>query len=138
MKKIFVFLCLFLLTSCQQSSTVELAGETIFVEIARTPKEQSLGLMHRTLLDPNKGMIFVYEDAAPRFFWMKNTLIPLDMIFIDSELKVLNIQTAQPCTLDPCVVYDSKGDAQYVLEVNAGFAQQHNLQPGDNVKLNLL
>src|SRR6266705_5203910 len=68
------------------------------VEVANTPETWEHGLMERAALAPNAGMLFVFPDVAPRTFWMMNTLIPLDMLFIDTDHRVINIQeNAMPC-----------------------------------------
>ena len=114
---------------------VLVSGATIDVEIAKTPEELSRGLMNRATLPENGGMLFVFSDSAPRAFWMKNTLIPLDIIFISSDTKITNIEHALPCKADPCPLYRSRGNAMYVLEVNGGFSQTHGISEGDDVGL---
>jgi len=106
----------------------------ISLEIARTPKEREKGLMFREELDRDKGMLFVFDDEAPRSFWMKNTLIPLDMMFIDSEKKIIKIiENAQPCRNDPCRHYSSEIPAMYVLEMNSGFVRKNNIKEEDRI-----
>ena len=85
--------------------------------------------MSRKHLDENAGMIFVFPDAAPRTFWMHNTEIPLDMIFVNSSFRVIGIVTnAAPETDTPRSV---EGDARYVLEVNGGFCAKNGIKAGD-------
>src|SRR5918998_1318617 len=104
-------------------------AKTVFIEIADDTPEQERGLMFRKSLGPNSGMLFVYDDLAHRSFWMKNTYIPLDMIFLDNDLKIIDIKKdVQPCLQeDPCPSYPSAGPAKYVLEVNAGFTDQNSI-----------
>jgi uncharacterized membrane protein (UPF0127 family) len=138
MKKIFILMLIsFVLVSCAFAPSVEIGDNTVFVELALTYKVQMKGLMFREHLGENDGMLFVFEKDEPRSFWMKNTLIPLDMIFIDSTYTIVDIKTAVPCEKDPCPGYDAKGPAKYVLEVNSDFAEKHKIEIGDEVKLNI-
>ncbi len=134
MKKRLILILLLLLVSCQHQSSVTLHEKKIFVETANTDEQRSVGLMYRTNLDPNKGMLFVYPNEDTRGFWMKNTLIPLDMIFINSHFKIIDIHSAEPCK-NECIPYGSAGKAQYVLEVNKNYAQQNNIHQGDTVEI---
>jgi uncharacterized membrane protein (UPF0127 family) len=99
---------------------VEIGEERINVELARTPAEMQQGLMFRKSLCDDCGMLFVFESEGFHSFWMKNTLIPLDMLFIDANLTVVDVIHAVPCEQDPCQIYAPKGKALYVLEVNGG------------------
>lgn len=107
------------------------------VEIAATEAQRQVGLMNRTALDENKGMLFIFQSEGYMNFWMKNTLIPLDMLFIDSTGHISHIvHDARPCTaaLDQdCPKYNSAASVKYVLEINAGLAQQWQLGEGDRV-----
>jgi uncharacterized protein len=97
------------------------------VELARTPEAQERGLMYRQRLDPDAGMLFVFEREAPHAFWMKNTLLPLDMLFIGDDGVVRAIVERKPLTLET----DDGGVAcRYVLEVNAGWAREHGVGTG--------
>ncbi|MHC4845638.1 MAG: DUF192 domain-containing protein, partial [Planctomycetota bacterium] len=73
-----------------------MAGRTVSVELAVTPVARNNGLMHRTSLDPDAGMLFIFTDDKARTFWMRNTLIPLDIIFLDADGTVQNIEQGQP------------------------------------------
>jgi YVTN family beta-propeller protein len=109
-------------------------GIPVYVDVANDPEEQSRGLMFRNSMEWNNGMLFVYEDVEHLSFWMKNTYIPLDMIFVDKDLRIVDIkEDAQPCPLqeDICPSYPSKQPAKYVLEVNSGFVQQNGIRVGD-------
>ena len=105
------------------------------VEVAETPETQTRGLMDRPALAPNAGMLFIFPEAAPRGFWMLNTLIPLDMLFVDAERRIINIQAnALPCTPPRrCPTYHSTAPAQYVLEIAGGRAQALGLRAGDQL-----
>ena len=109
-------------------------GIPVYVDVANDPEEQSRGLMFRKSMEWNNGMLFVFEDVKYLSFWMKNTYIPLDMIFVDKDLRIVDIkEDVQPCPLqeDICASYPSKQPAKYVLEVNSGFVQQNGIRVGD-------
>jgi uncharacterized protein len=81
--------------------------------------------MYRESMSEMSGMLFVFEIADIYDFRMKNTLIPLDMLWIDENFNVVKIHTAEPCTADPCPIYQPGKTAKYVLEINAGMAAKH-------------
>ncbi|MBU0953163.1 MAG: DUF192 domain-containing protein [Nanoarchaeota archaeon] len=108
---------------------------TFSVEIADDAGEWSRGLMFRESLPETAGMYFIFPDETPRSFWMKNTLIPLDIIFIGSNGTLDSIQHAFPCIEDPCFLYNSVGSAQYVLEINGGIADQLQIRAGQQVQV---
>ena len=103
------------------------------VEIADDNQERMNGLMFRKNLDENSGMLFVFDNEESQIFWMKDTLIPLDMIFIGKDLKIINIEHALPCGKEPCPLYKSQAPSKYVLEVNSGFSAKNNLKAGDKI-----
>jgi len=115
--KQFIILSLILLISCT-SNYVVLDGHKISVEIADSPIERQQGLMYRESLCDDCGMLFIFEMEANYSFWMKNTLIPLDMVFIDSEMNVVDVLHAQPCITEKCPSYIPKSASLYVLETN--------------------
>jgi uncharacterized membrane protein (UPF0127 family) len=104
-------------------------------EIADEPQEWQRGLMERPTLAPDAGMLFIFPEAAPRAFWMLNTLIPLDMIFVDATRRIINIQANVPPCLPPrqCPVYPSTAPARYVLEIAGGRAKALGIHAGDTV-----
>ncbi|QLE01936.1 DUF192 domain-containing protein [Galbibacter sp. BG1] len=105
--------------------------ENINIEIADNEYERQTGLMYRTSMDKNQGMLFVFPDEKPRFFYMKNTDIPLDIIYIDSQMKIVSmVKNAQPRNESSL---PSKKPAQYVLELNAGMANEFKIQEGDRI-----
>jgi len=131
-----------MLTGCklqvEEGVVVEIGDKTWVAEIADTPAEQEQGLMFRKSLPQNQGMLFIFEDEQPRAFWMKNTLIPLDMIFIDANWRIVKlIKNAEPCKEDPCPTYDSERPAKYVLEVNAGQIKEKEVKVGARVQTSL-
>lgn len=103
------------------------------VELAQTDAEQRRGLMFRREMQPDWGMLFVYDDEARRSFWMENTFIALDMVFIDASGEVDSIvEGAEPLTR---VKRNSRGAARYVLELNAGTAEDVGIEPGMTVRI---
>ncbi len=107
----------------------------INIEIADDRDEITKGLMFREKLDENSGMLFIFQNEDYHTFWMKNTLIPLDIIFIDKNFKIVDIKQAVPCE-DQCSTYRSAKPVKYVLEVNAGFTEKNNIKVDDKVVLN--
>src|ERR671919_1053712 len=106
----------------------------VFVEVPDDREEFARGLMFRSHLRWNAGMLFAFYEEEPRRFWMKNTLIPLDMIFVDSSSKIIDIkENVPPCKQEECPTYPSREPAQYVLEVNAGFVQEKGVKIGDRL-----
>ncbi|MCJ7638833.1 MAG: DUF192 domain-containing protein [Euryarchaeota archaeon] len=113
---------------------VTIGGTTVYAEAANTPAEHEMGLMNQTYLNENAGMLFVFPTEQKQSFWMKNMRISLDIIFITTDKHVLDFyQSVPPCTTDPCVLYTSNAPIRYVLEVNAGFSEQHGITSGDTV-----
>ena len=105
---------------------------TVRVEVAEDPETRNLGLMYRPHLDEYAGMLFVFPQPSKQTFWMKNTQIPLDMIFADPAGKVLGIvRNAVPYSQDYLSV---DAPSQYVLEVNAGFCKSHGIKAGDRLE----
>ena len=98
---------------------------SIAIEIADTPETQMKGLMERNTLDDNSGMLFVFKDPGPQKFWMKNTLVPLDIIFVGENGCIVNIVESAPPLSNQR--YRSKGPVKYVVEVRAGFAKRFRL-----------
>ena len=106
------------------------------MELAKTEAEREKGLMNRTSLDSNKGMLFIFDKEDIYSFWMKNTLIPLDMIWINQNNKVVFIsKNAQPCKTLICPVITPTVNAKYVLETNAGLSGKFGFKPGDAVDI---
>ncbi|MSP61989.1 MAG: DUF192 domain-containing protein [Myxococcales bacterium] len=104
----------------------------VMVEVARTREQQARGMMFRDRIAPGTGMVFLFDHPQQLSFWMHNCYIPLDMIFIRSDLRVLGVvERAEPMTDDSRAV---PGDSQYVLEVAGGFAVAHQIGPGTRVQ----
>ncbi|MBI3619087.1 DUF192 domain-containing protein [Candidatus Peregrinibacteria bacterium] len=102
---------------------------TLHVEFARTEQERMAGLMNRQTIG-NDGMLFLFDHPQELSFWMKNTLMPLDVLFFDGDGAFVSVQEMQPCTTDPCSFYASNGQAQEALEVPIGFAREHGIGKG--------
>ncbi len=109
------------------------ARHVVAVELARTDAERARGLMHRTELAPDAGMLFIFDESAEHTFWMKNTLIPLDMIFIGEDGTVVGVvERAEPQSLTERTV---GRPSRWVLEVVGGFAAEHGVRAGDRVRI---
>lgn len=135
-------ICLLMLVACTACASgepsVELGGKTFKVEIADTAEKQALGLMFRDSMADDEGMIFVFPNEAPRSFWMKNTRIPLDIMYFDKNLKMVSVSAdTPPCRVSRCPSYPSTGPAMYVLELNAGKALELGVKPGDKLTIRL-
>lgn len=141
------FLALLLVVACDKSNAgltkVKLSDGartiSVWVEIADEPHKQAQGLMGRTELPENHGMLFVFEEPRVLSFWMKNTLIPLDILYFDAQGKFVSAKSMIPCPSDssaeagkqdPCMTYSSGRRAQYALEVNAGFLEEEGVGEG--------
>jgi uncharacterized membrane protein (UPF0127 family) len=106
----------------------------ITVEIADTHEKQLRGLMFRKSIPVDFGMLFVYDDEDIRGFWMKNTLVYLDLIFLDRNKQVVDmIVDVPPCKADPCETYVSEKKAKYVIELRGGRAKELNIKIADSV-----
>ena len=125
------------LQACAASGPyVELNGHRYTIEIAADDKSRAHGLMDRTEMAADHGMLFVFDDDAMRAFWMKNTKIPLDMLFFDGDNKLVSVQhDVPPCVSDPCPGYSSGAPARYVLELNGGEAAKIGLTSGDPIAI---
>ena len=116
--------------------TVSVGTHTFSVDVAQTPAARAHGLMDRATLAPNTGMAFIYPDAQLRQFWMKRTLVPLDILFFDHRRVLIAMQTeTPPCRVEPCPIYLSRAAAQYVLELPAGDALASGVQLGDRLSM---
>ncbi len=106
------------------------------IELAQTLEERQEGLMFREELDRDKGMLFIFPAEQEASFWMKNTLIPLDMIWLNENKEVVFInENVQPCVSEECPSISSGVKAKYVLEINSGLAREIGLVKGDKMQL---
>ena len=104
----------------------------IVVEFADGPMETQRGLMYREFMEENHGMIFISEKKKIQSFWMKNTIIPLDIIFADDQKRIVSIaKNTEPFSLDPIL---SENFAKYVVEVNAGFCDKYEINKNDRLE----
>ena len=103
------------------------------LEVAQTPQEKASGLSYRSYLAPNKGMLFVFEDETNHSFWMNNTFIPLDMIFMNSAMTVVG--TLENVPVNNAIIRKIDQNSKYVIEVNAGFVKKHNIHIGQTLSL---
>lgn len=106
---------------------LKLSDQEIDVELACSVEEQSKGLMFRSELPQNQGMLFVFPQERTLSFWMKNTLIPLDIAYIDAQGKIIDIQQMQPQTT---TAHPSKAPAKYALEMNQHWFKENKIEPG--------
>lgn len=109
--------------------TVTLGASFINIkaEVASRPREHQIGLMFRTSMGTNDGMIFVFDQPAKQCFWMKNTLLPLQVAFIDDDGTIVNLDEMKPKTTEP---HCSDKPVRYVLEMNTGWFTRHAIKPG--------
>ena len=107
-------------------------GNVVGLELAIDSETRAQGLMYRDSLRPNTGMLFAFEQDGEYPFWMKNTMIPLDMIWIDQRHRIVHVKdNVPPCKADPCPSYAPNAISRYVLELPAGEAKKQNLKVGD-------
>ena len=118
--------------------TVVISGDLkVEAELADTDETRMRGLMFRESLAPDAGMLFVFPVSEPQGFWMKNTKIALDLIWLNDRKEIVYFVTADPCKKDPCQTYQPIQKAKYVLEVNAGYVKKHGLQLGTQMEFRL-
>ncbi len=136
-----LFAVLLQVSACQAQPQVTIATEggrelTFQVEVADTPSKRELGLQYRRDLPPDRGMIFLFPTESEHSFWMKNTPLPLDMIFISKDLKIVGIvEQAVPFSTDSRSV---PAASQFVLEINGGLSKRHGIKAGDSVRFHAL
>lgn len=112
---------------------IEIGGVKAYVEVARTKEERQKGLMHRTSLGPDEGMLFVFPEEKIQAFWMKNTLIPLDVAFFDSQGFLIDVFRMEPDGGER--IYQSSQPALYAVEMNAGWFAEKDLRRFARLKL---
>ena len=134
-----IYCCLALLfaplSGCASSDSpwVELKGQRFKVEVVDDDESRARGLMFRDSLAEDRGMLFVFEREQPLAFWMKNTKIPLDIMYFDDERRLVSVSSAPPCTTPQCPNYPSKAPARYTLELKAGTARKLGAKQGDEL-----
>ena len=128
-------LCI-LLSACVSSAAVSFSGPggktsgPFTFKVVDSKAERTQGLMGKKALKDDEGMLFVFKDAQPLQFWMKDTLIPLQILFFEPDGSFVNAVDMIPCTADPCPIYRSAALAQYALEVNPGFREREKIGVG--------
>ena len=130
-------LVLLMLSGCANGAPwVKIGGERYAVEIADDDAERARGLMFRDVLAEGHGMLFIHVSEEPQSYWMKNTRIPLDILYFDDSRRLVAQQRdVPPCSLgDACPPYPSGAPARYVLELNAGEAARLDLQDGATIE----
>ena len=135
-----ILICAFILLGCVHNQILLPNGKVIKVELAKTEEETERGLMFRQYLVENEGMLFVFPKDDIRLFWMKNTLIDLDMVFIDSTGEITSIAKEVPHSYIGALeeeIAQIAGFGKYVLEINAGLADKYNLKAGDRLILKI-
>jgi uncharacterized membrane protein (UPF0127 family) len=111
---------------------VQIGGVEFRIEVARSEEEKARGLMHRRSLGEHSGMIFVYEADEHLSFWMKDTTLPLDLVFLSRDGEILEVEQPKPLSLKPVT---SARAARYALELPAGSLRRLGVVPGDRVRL---
>jgi len=126
---------LFLLPEGKITKNIVINNNTIIAEVANTPAKRAEGLMFRDYLGENEGMLFVFDNEDYHSFWMLNTKIPLDIIWINEDKRIVDIErNLQPCSSN-CPLYSPDEKALYVLEVNANYTFENDIKVGDEVEL---
>jgi uncharacterized protein len=113
-------------------------GTKIQLEVARTPQEQAMGLMHRPELPENRGMLFSFSSPFQASFWMKNVPVPLDMVFMRDGIVQYVAASVPPCNSNPCPTYGPDTPVNQVIELRSGRAAQLGLKVGSPVKIEFL
>jgi hypothetical protein len=107
----------------------------INLELTKTQEKRTQGLMYKTELKNNLGILFIYEEEGLYNIWMKNTLIPLDIIWIDQNFQIKQIEKANLCEIEECKTYNALYPTKYIIEVNQGFTIENNIKVGDIITL---
>jgi len=110
-------------------------GQVVMLEVARTPEQQDVGLMSRTDLAPDRGMLFPVLPAREMSFWMKGTLIPLDILFLRDGVVTKIDANVPPCVADTCTSYTSVAPVDQVIELRAGRAAELGIAVGDKLRV---
>jgi uncharacterized membrane protein (UPF0127 family) len=114
---------------------IYIKSHRLLTEIADTPELTAKGLMYRKSIPKDYAMLFIFENEEPRGFWMKNTLIPLDIIFLNKNKEIINIaKNVPPCKQSPCKSYYSKKPAKYVVEIRGGLSKKMHIKAGDTIE----
>lgn len=130
-----------ILSACHPNQhRVSINDISFAVELADNENTWALGLMYREKMATDTGMLFIFPDSQMRAFWMKNTLIPLDILYFDENKKIVSIsENTPPCKniSTRCPNYPSLKSTKYVLEINAGLSQKYGFKTGDELIISL-
>jgi uncharacterized protein len=124
-------------TPSRPPSTVAFAGSdaALYVDVADTAQEQQRGLMGVEVLPADEGMAFVFDEPSDSTFWMKDTLIPLSIAFVDQNGRVIGLLDMQPCDADPCPTYGVDDPYVLAIEANLGWFDEARIEVGDHAEL---
>lgn len=117
------------------TGTLRVGSAEISLEVARSTRELQTGLMFRTELADDRGMAFLFPQPGPVEFWMRDTLIPLDIVFMRDGVVTNIVANAPPCENDPCPTFASEADVDSVIELRAGRAAELGIEPGLTLEL---
>jgi uncharacterized protein len=138
-----IFVLCSLLTVCSGKEFIALFDTPegpveVILELARTPDERQRGLMFRDRIGERQGMLFCFEADERHVFWMKNTYLSLDILFVTAEGVVVDVlEKLPPCPMDPCPTYRAEAASRYALELKAGFSERYQIRKGDRVRLKI-
>ncbi len=132
LKILIILILAFITLSCTSEPQVCFDNSCVNVEIADTLEEKSIGLSSRSSLDEGTGMLFLYEEEGIYSFWMKDVLIPLDIIWVSKDYKIVHMEKAEPCE-NECTTLTPSFEALYVVETNSGFIEENSLEIGDSM-----
>jgi uncharacterized protein len=117
------------------TATAIMANRLFELEVAQTPRQQEFGLMYRTFMPPNRGMLFPFKPAQPVKFWMKHCLMSLDMIFVRQGIVVAIAPKVPPCEKNPCPTYGPDEPVDQVIEVKSGRTAEIGLKVGSKIEI---
>lgn len=136
-KILFIFLILFqvLVFSKSKFTSIYINSQKFIAEIADTPELTSRGMMYRESISKNFAMLFIFDKENPQGFWMKNTLVHLDIIYLNKHKEIVNIHhNVPPCKSPPCQSYYSVKPSKYVVEIQGGLSKKMKLKKGDTIE----
>ncbi|VVB74100.1 putative ACR [uncultured archaeon] len=129
---LFFFGCL---APALRTTQVTLNDVQITAWVADTQQARTTGLMGMQSIGEKEGMLFVYDRPGKYAFWMKDTIMSLDIIFVSSDMRIISIQRMEPCAQEPCEIYPPPSDIMYAIEVKGGFAERNGLETGQTVAI---
>jgi uncharacterized protein len=115
---------------------IKINNKTLIVDVADTPQARIKGLMGKTSLAPDTGMIFTFGNESAYTFWMKNMKMSIDMIWINKDMNIVDMDSnVPPCSNDNCELYTPNSPVKYVIETSAGWATANNIKIGDKIEM---